>query len=501
MLRNACRGDVVLAHTDVVLGSAIAPTPSVSFNCVAGDQQGKGFIAGLRTRTVPSKSHSRYLGTSLCTMRFERLRGMSYSRRAKRNQRPARLLNSRSLPALISSITLVVVLVTSSTASAESSPQAPVALAGSTNGVSLDGAEFDVELWPRDDVERELTLGDAVPTLSLPQDVVSARGTSFEIRLNPDDVPAGYVHEDGRVHVSVVVIDSQREQKGSVFSTVSHIRAHDNPGVGRWVDPMSPLVESEASVTEAQLVGDSSAHPVRVSVNMTAVPELPRSSGRDFNSAGTHNATSSSDCKHGWVLKANSDRKATIARTFVPNNTKSTAWAYHGSNRNLKMGVAVGAWTDGEWERGGSKTFGSGISFKFAKNRANKRIYRVETRYGRYVYQYSYPAYNVCSVIERKWQPRFNTGGFVARSRTKNPPWAGNCRDVPAGTWKRTHSSGSSFRESGGVLIYNIIGFRLSSERQYNSSAHIAYNVAGKKRVCGNNDLPARASKVRLRWR
>ncbi len=426
---------------------------------------------------------------------------MSYSRRTNHVRLPAGFLRSKSLLTLISSIILVSVLVTGGAASAESLSYAPIALAGSTNGLSLDGAEFNVELWPRDDVERELTPGDAVPTFSLPQTVVSTSGSSFEIRLNPDDVPATYVHEDGRVQVSVVVIDSQREQKGSIFSTVSHIRAHDNPGAGRWVDPMSPLVESETPVSEAQLARAPSALPVRVSVNMTPVPELPQSSGGGIGSAGARNFTSSSECKHGWVLKANSDRKATIAHTFIPNNTKSTAWAYHGGSRSLKMGVAVGSRADGKWERGGTKTFESGISFQFAKNRVNKRINRVETRYGRYVYQYSYPAYNVCSVIERKWQPRFNTGGFVARSRTKNPPWSGNCRDVSAGTWKRTSSSGSSFSESGGVLIKNIIGFRLSSERQHYSSAYVAYKVEGKKRVCGNNDLPARASKVRLRWR
>lgn len=98
---------------------------------------------------------------------------MSYSRRTNRDQRSAGLFRSRSLLALISSITLVSVLVTTGAASAESSPQAPIALAGSSSGVSLDGAEFYVELWPRDDVERALTPGDAVPTFSLPQNVVS----------------------------------------------------------------------------------------------------------------------------------------------------------------------------------------------------------------------------------------------------------------------------------------------------------------------------------------
>lgn len=37
---------------------------------------------------------------------------------------------------------------------AAASAVGPVALVGSTNGVNLDNAEFAVEVWPRDDIER-----------------------------------------------------------------------------------------------------------------------------------------------------------------------------------------------------------------------------------------------------------------------------------------------------------------------------------------------------------
>ncbi len=371
------------------------------------------------------------------------------------------------------------------TAPAAAMITAPVALIGTTGGVSVDDAEFDVRLWPRDDIEKTLEVGDAVPTFEVPRSAVRATGNSFSVNLNPSGVPAEFIDDDGRVHLDVIVGKPAAGLIGSASATVSLVE--DSRGSeALWADPLNPLASRDrvAPATFASL--DSRPTPVTMSLRM-----------RPVTPTGSRNTAMEPDCTPtpSPVLAKNSNRNVIIGRTHVPRGTANEAWAYHGSSRSHTLGVAVNTGTG--WEVDGSKTFASGITFEWAKNRARTRAYRVQTRYGKYRYTFIWGPDNEC-VTSYRWKPRFNTGGFTVKSSDRYPRWKKDCTRVAKGKWKRTRTDGKNFNMSGGVAMKNLVGFNLRSKRAYSTNSYIAYRLQYRKKLCGNNAAPAFASGVRM---
>ncbi len=65
------------------------------------------------------------------------------------------------------------------------------------------------------------------------------------------------------------------------------------------------------------------------------------------------------------------------------------------------------------------------------------------------------------------------------------------------GTWTRSSSSGYSYKLSGGVHAASWLGIDLSLDTQYASDGSLSYYLPRLARVCGDNNVPAYASKVR----
>lgn len=367
-------------------------------------------------------------------------------------------------------------------ASAEVS-STPILLIGSTNGISIDSATFDVRLWPRDEVDRQLNDGDRVGTLPLPEDAVETTGTQFVVRLNPATIPANYLNDDGRLDLSMRVDHPNQLVTGSTFATVALV-TDPNLGTPKWVDPLEPVADGEPAAAHSDL------SPVQIRLNLSAQGFIPKVTG---------GISLLASCPNDWVYEYSSDRKVSIAHTFVPDGTSSTAWAGHAASRNVKEGVAYrGEYQGASWREESARTFESGVKFEWIKNQANTRTYRMETRYGRYKWVGTPDGEN-CIIYERMWKPRYNTGGYVSWSSTSDPSWLGQCAVVEAGTWTRQSSEGSSYTHSGGVLIADIIGFDMWSERGYYSNSFLAYQVVGSKRLCGYDRAPSLARHVRMR--
>lgn len=403
----------------------------------------------------------------------------------------SRLLSILGARTLVASMAVVIATGTLGSGSVAVSEEAslPVALIGTTNDVPVEAAEFRVELWPRDDIDRQLQAGGKVPVLRLPPDVVDAVGTQFLIRLDPASIPVNYINDDGRVDISVRVSDSVQNLVGFTFTTVA-LLSDPNVGSTSWIDPLNPLAEGEP------VGANSEIKPVEVSVTMMPQPATPPLTEDD--------ASAEASCPSaGWYYEYSSTRQVSIAHTFVPDGTISNGSAFHATGRNLKEGVAfISEYNGTGWRRSGTKAFRSGFEMTYDTNSAMKRTYRIYTVYGRYKYIATQSNGEYCYVTERVWKPRLNTGGTATESSTVGPSWKGRCTPSAAGAWKRDSSYGETYRQSGGVIINDIIGFNLWSERGYYSNAWIRYYVIGdNKQLCGNNHEAALATHVKLAFR
>lgn len=372
---------------------------------------------------------------------------------------------------------------------AAESADTPIAIMGNAPGLASD-AQFEVALWPRDEIQANLRTGESVPTHKLPASAVSVDGSEFSIRMDRADVPKKFLNDDGRVDVDVTVIDTQNRLVGGVSKTVTMLTAKDSGDVA-WVDAESPLGQGGGTV--ATLTAASAPAPARVDVKLGSMPEQSAVGGAA--TAGTSGA-----CKTSVALVANSDKPAAIAHTFIPDGTKSTARAYHSSTRTHTFGIAA---TFGNgWQASGSRTYTAGVMASWLNNTDRQRSYRVDVRYGKYKHYRNYQDGDngtECRLIKTEWKPRRDTGGRTYVTYRPTPTWGQKfCKTVQVQSWRREVQGEHNFALSGGVDLSGLVGFDVRSARGYATNAYIEYNPVGTKKLCGNNDIPAFASSVRM---
>lgn len=80
------------------------------------------------------------------------------------------------------------------------------------------------------------------------------------------------------------------------------------------------------------------------------------------------------------------------------------------------------------------------------------------------------------------------------------PNWNTHCGPIAAGSWYRGTVRGSDYSLSYGVKIKDVIGIDLSSRRAYSSGSRLYYKVPVRRRLCGNDAVPAKAAKLRERF-
>ena len=70
---------------------------------------------------------------------------------------------------------------------------------------------------------------------------------------------------------------------------------------------------------------------------------------------------------------------------------------------------------------------------------------------------------------------------------------------MTAGKWSRDKSNGSAYSYGAGVKFKSLIGINLKVTRNYSSKQKVIYRLKKERRLCGNNNPPAYASKLMAR--
>jgi hypothetical protein len=187
----------------------------------------------------------------------------------------------------------------------------------------------------------------------------------------------------------------------------------------------------------------------------------------------------------------------TLQSTYDTWTIIGETWPYgaHTGNVTMRVGqtTSVGFASSatgriGSWSPRGSLDTENSVEDDFNGLSGAFRDYRMQVRYGRYR--------STCGYYYE--ERLFATGGFTSTaldSRDFPTSW-NHCAPV-VGTWKRTTSDGSSYSLGAGVLISALIGINLGLSTNYSETRTISYFYNGNYKVCGNNDVPSRASRVR----
>jgi hypothetical protein len=187
----------------------------------------------------------------------------------------------------------------------------------------------------------------------------------------------------------------------------------------------------------------------------------------------------------------------TLKSTYDAWSIIGETWPYgpHTGNITMKVGqttsvgfASSGTGTPGTWTQRGSLDTSNSVEDDFNWLSGAFRDYRMQIRYGKFQSTCGY------------WYEErlFATGGFTNTSLdSRNFPTSWSHCAPAVGMWTRTTSGGYSYSLSGGVLIASIIGINLSLSSSYSEKRTMTYYYNGSYHVCGNNDVPSRASRIR----
>jgi len=187
----------------------------------------------------------------------------------------------------------------------------------------------------------------------------------------------------------------------------------------------------------------------------------------------------------------------TLRSTYDAWSIIGETWPYgpHTGNVTMKVGQSTsvgfassGTGKFGSWTQRGSLDTSNSVEDDFNGLSGAFRDYRMQIRYGKFQSTCGY------------WYEErlFATGGFTNSSLdSRNFPTSWSHCAPAIGRWTRTTSGGYSYTLSGGVLIASIIGIDLGLSSSYSETRTMTYYFNGHYHVCGNNDVPSRASRIR----
>jgi hypothetical protein len=385
------------------------------------------------------------------------------------------------LPSFLPSFVAVSVVLTLGVAADPTSPPArataqpkPIAVEGDLQGTSGADVTGTALVEPVVDEGDPVASGDVVDFFHLPHDAVTVADDVFTVRIDPTEVPARYVAEGGLVTLLLDFTDGSGREAHHV-TTVQRIGAGD---AAAWADPLADNFSSEAAFSAST---SEVLSPPRERVQLV-------DTGRETGSAdpkGAFSVQSGAQCVYGSATS----RSATVGTSY-PVGKRSRSWLTYGSSSNTTFGAAV-TYGNG-WSASGSKTVGDSWGQNFTKSRY-PRSYRVTIRYRKQVCYLSSGYYS-----HTHWLPWYETGGTAVNRLSSRPNW-NTCDEIAPGEWWRGVERGTDYKLATGVKFAGAIGIDLRTQRAYTSASRLWYDRPTRRRLCGNTNYPAVASKLRER--
>lgn len=326
-----------------------------------------------------------------------------------------------------------------------------------------DDAAVVALAWPRQETLEAMKVGTTFNLLPIARATVAHDG-SYALRVNPSDLPAAYRSENHTIDITISAVTP--DEGGEEMRTLA---IHD----GRFVDPLS--VGSETVPADPADVLVTIDHAIAPATDGTVKPW-----------------TSCSNT----LLQRGVYRKSKVAEG-LPGTNQKHKFTFKNS-QSVTTGVAIDMSNDSAgWKSGGEVTRSKSFEWD-SLTHGDRRYYQLEHELGKYKqvcymepdHYYMYTKYT--------WLSIRMTGGTGAPTTTYAPAWA-ECRGVAGGWWWRSSGSGKAYYNSVGFDISGLVGFDMHSKQQWDSAGKLGYYTPANTgfQLCGNNDVPLYASRVR----
>lgn len=340
-------------------------------------------------------------------------------------------------------------------------------------GVRPPGAGVTVTLRPNGKTAARIPIGGAVPSMTAP--VTLTKG-EFVAHLDPSAVPASYL-SDHVVNLQIVAV----QPSGESWVDNASARIVRVAGESMWAAPGATTSTNRTLAAQPKAVSAGRLKPIGRNV---VDPQTSR--------AGTRSRASAA-CTTQVINRHNIKTK--IAESYPVG--KSTSWLRvdHSNGGRYQAAIKVPKHpvdklnlqhADGGWGATTKRSRAGRAYFTRVKYLTYDNKYRDTDGYCQYYLTF---------------EPSVETGALW--SRKKHRPDYRHCAQVEGGTkWYRAQSDGSAYHLSGGVSAGGLVGVSLGLSKQYGSSTHaVVYKPRHTARMCGNDRVPAVASKVMERSR
>lgn len=314
-----------------------------------------------------------------------------------------------------------------------------------------------------------------------------AKGESFQL----EPLAAARTNADGqfalRVDPSIDLEMIPAFEEGSHRIVNMTIMALSSDGERSAHYGLSRAYDSDLGWFEPELIGDArlqqgatALRPTPLEVDMRPGARKRREEGAtaagDVWTASSCSWIAGTAYAPTWTLVGEINTSSGVAGEFV-----------YSASSTSRLGIAVQAGVS--WSASGSMTHSSSatVSYPGAGSNAYQR-YDTQFRYREY--EYICPGYYEKSVRPYVW-----VGGARVR-HASGPPSATYCTHYPAGSVVNV-TQGTAVTWTNGAKMSSQIGLDLSSRTGHTTKAYAKYTFNFDKRLCGSNDYPFQAARLR----
>jgi hypothetical protein len=381
------------------------------------------------------------------------------------------------------------------------------------SGTGTPTTTVTVMAFPKDSTLRRQKIGEQMLMYAVDAAVDESSTEGVGVTVDPASVPAAALNENGVVNFEIQILSSDGSVSMGAFSLL-----RDPTDSSQWLEVDDSVAASQAA--SAMRSGKRDARATRVMAKVQRLgftqkavqvvtgravgsARSDETDGQDWagtgrwnqlikNSGAPDDGSDNVAARGGAAsceLMDNDNASTTVATSYPVGGDLS--WLTYSNSENTTTGVAV-TFGGSTFHKDGTKNTSDSWGQDFAAS-ANNRSYRISVNYG------LYSCVNV--VTNYRWHkvaPRYQTGGTGTHfiDAADRPDW-NNCDNVAKGNWWRGREDGGNYSLGYGVKIAEAIGFNLYSEHGYSSGTRLYFGVTKtNKKMCGNDNVPARASKL-----